>query len=163
MNPKDKGNQFERKISKLFSERFKIITGIDQSFRRAIDSGSFFGGSNQKRTNTHDLTKATFGDIVCPPKFLFNIECKHYKLGPSFASIIKQSCKDWDKWIMQSTQDSINAKRKPLLIIKYNGVDEFVILPQLPINLEFTLRYKESYITTLDKFLLLPDSEFFEI
>jgi hypothetical protein len=161
MNSKDKGNGFERKISKIFSERFKIVTGKDQSFRRNIDSGSFFGGSNQKRTATHNLEKATFGDIMCPGNFLYNIECKHYKSPPSFNAILGQSCKEWDTWIKQSIQDSLNAEKKPLLIIKYNNVNEFVILQEIPNNLVYIMKYKNCYILTLETLLSLPDTEFF--
>ena len=161
MNSKDKGNGFERKISKRLSDRFKTVTGKDQSFRRNIDSGSFFGGTNQRRTVTHNLDKANFGDIVCPDNFVYNIECKHYKSPPSFALLAKQACKDWDKWMEQSLQDSYNAKKKPLLIVKYNGVSEIVILNELPDNLDYFLKYNNWYVTTLDLVLALTDEKFF--
>ena len=48
VNGKAKGNSYERKIANLLSARFKDYTGIDQSFRRNPDSGSYFGGQNQK-------------------------------------------------------------------------------------------------------------------
>ena len=161
INSKSKGNTFERKIANLFSERFKSITGKDQSFRRNIDSGSFFGGSNQKRTITHDLDKAIFGDIVSPNNFVFNIECKHYASAPSLASIFKQSCKEWDKWIDQSLQDGLSANKQPIIIVKYNKIDELIILAQLPKDLKFIIKYKNYYISTLIDFLLLDNSVFF--
>ena len=128
MKPKAKGNSFERKIANALSQRFESHTGIKQAFRRNIDSGSFFGGSNNKRVETHDTEKATFGDIICPSTFDFSLECKHYKSPPSFSLLVKQDCKDWDKWIQQADQDARNANKKMAIVIKYNNVDEIVIL-----------------------------------
>lgn len=160
---KNKGNTFERKISKRLSERFKQKTGLDQSFRRNIDSGSFFGGKNQKRTVSHDLDKASFGDIVCPSNFRYNIECKHYKTPPSFNMMLKQSCKDWDEWINQASQDCKNSNKKMCIIIKYNNVEEFVIIEHLPTGYSFIgIQYKQHMILSLDNFLMIDDSEFFE-
>ena len=63
VNGKSKGSSFERKISNLLSSRFEPVTGIKQAFRRNPDSGSFFGASNQKRKETHDLDHANFGEL----------------------------------------------------------------------------------------------------
>jgi hypothetical protein len=161
-NSKNKGNTFERKISKILSDRFKEITGLEQSFRRNIDSGSFFGGSNQSRAQTYDTTKATFGDIMCPEKFKFNLECKHYKTAPSFGIILKQENKQWDTWILQARQDCVNANQQMMLVIKYNGVDEFVFLEQTALDLEPIFNYKEFKAYALSDLLLLSDSFFFE-
>jgi len=161
VNGKQKGNTFERKISNLLSDRFKLATGLEQPFRRNIDSGSFFGGSNQKRTQTHDLSKASFGDIICPEGFTYNLECKFYKDAPSFNLLLKQDVKQWDEWVLQAKQDAVHANKKMAVIIKYNKIEEIVILDQLPINLSYSFMYKSYYVTTLEKFLSLDDSEFF--
>jgi hypothetical protein len=161
INSKSKGNTFERKIANLFSERFKLVTGKDQSFRRNIDSGSFFGGTNNKRTLTHDLDKAIFGDIISPNNFKYSIECKHYATTPSLAAIFKQSCKEWDKWIAQAFQDGDAANRIPIIIVKYNKIEELIILSDLPDNLSFIVRYKKCYVATLSAFLELENSSFF--
>ncbi len=161
MNSKDKGNSFERKISNLLSLRFKGITGMDQAFRRNIDSGSFFGGSNQRRTVTHNTENAVFGDINCPSNFKYSVECKHYKEAPSFKSIMKQDIKAWDSWIEQAQQDAKNANKLMVLIIKYNNVDEIVIVDALPEGLDPKVTYKGNYVITLEEFLTLKDSVFF--
>lgn len=161
MKPKAKGNSFERKIANLLSERFAAKTGIDKSFRRNADSGSFFGGSNVKRTEAYDTEKATFGDIITPSTFAFSIECKHYKSAPSFALLMKQDVKDWDKWIGQAGQDCISANKKMVIIIKYNAVEEFVILNE-SFGLTPLLNYKQYTIVSLAEFLKLPDSVFFD-
>ncbi len=51
VNGKQKGNGFERKIANILSERFKEHTGLEQAFRRNIDSGSFFGGKCSKSSD----------------------------------------------------------------------------------------------------------------
>lgn len=161
MKPKAKGNSFERKIANLLSARFKEKTGIEKSFRRNADSGSFFGGSNVKRTEAYDTEKATFGDIITPASFAFSLECKHYKAPPSFSLIMKQDVKDWDKWIGQAGQDCISANKKMAIIIKYNNVDEFVIVTE-PHDLPVIIKYKEYSIVTLEAWLTLSDDKFFE-
>lgn len=163
MNSKNKGNSFERKISKKLSERFKDITGIENSFRRNADSGSYFGGSNQKRTESYDTSKATFGDIICPESFKFSPECKHYKTPPSFNSIVKQDVKSWDDWISQASQDSRNSSKEFLLIVKYNGVNEIVFSDKNIDDLDILFKYKSWWIYSLDAFLSKEDNFFFNI
>jgi hypothetical protein len=170
VNGKSKGNGFERKIANVLSERFKEHTGLEQSFRRNIDSGSFFGGGNQFRTQTHDLSKASFGDIVTPPGFKYSIECKFYKTAPGIKSLLNQDIKQWDEWLKQAEQDCTNSNQEMALIIKYNNVEEIVLLDnqkltaklaQALINNDLPLRYKNYVIITLSHFLSLPNSFFF--
>jgi len=163
MNSKDKGNAFERKISNLLSKRFETVTGLTQAFRRNIDSGSFFGGSNQRRTQTHNTENAVFGDINVPSNFKFSLECKHYKEAPSFKSIMKQDVKSWDLWISQAKQDCDNAGKEMLLIVKYNGVDEIAILDKLPQGITPIMNYKGNFVINLDTLLELADEVFFDI
>lgn len=165
INSKNKGSTYERKIANLLSERFKHITGLTNSFRRAVDSGSFFGGKNQSRTITHDLSKATFGDIITPDNFVFNIECKHYKKPPVFSAILNENYKEWDSWIAQASQDAKNCDKLMLIIIKYNNVEDFVILKtsvsQSLCKDSQIIQYKDCSILKLTNFLKLSDSVFF--
>ncbi len=160
MNSKNKGNTFERKIANMLSEAFKEHTGMDQAFRRNVDSGSFFGGSNQARTKTHNLEKASFGDIVCPDAFKFSIECKHYKTPPSFASILKQDCGVLDKWIAQGKIDAESSERKMLLIAKFNNVPEMAIVTD-DHDLPHVMKYKGHLIVPLTDFMKQEISFFF--
>lgn len=161
VNGKNKGNTFERKIANLLSNRFAEHTGLESAFRRNPDSGSFFGGQNQSRTETYDTEYAVFGDLICPRTFDFSIECKNYKTPPSFSSIIKQDCKQIDQWINQASQDALNAKKRMALIIKYNNVSEIVVLPELFGTLKPIINYKEYYIVSLDDFLDQTNDNFF--
>lgn len=160
MTSKSKGNTFERKISKLLSDRFSKYTGIEQAFRRNIDSGSFFGGSNQRRTATHNLETACFGDIICPSDFRYSIECKHYKTPPSFKMVIQENIKQWDTWLEQAKQDSANSDKEMLVIVKYNGIDEIVIT-DLEVPLKPLYVYKGYKVYLLETYLTLENSYFF--
>jgi hypothetical protein len=161
MNSKNKGNTFERKVSNLLSDRFLDITGIAKSFRRNADSGSFFGGGNKTRTETHDTSKATFGDIIVPEGFAFSIECKHYKDPPSFSSLVKQEVAALDKWITQAEQDGESSGKLPCIIVKYNNVPEVVLIKNLFGSLTPIARYKTYHIVPLADFLAQEDVWFF--
>jgi hypothetical protein len=161
VNGKSKGSTFERKMANLLSARFAPIMGIKTSFRRNPDSGSFFGGSNKRRTETHDLGHANFGDLICPDSFKYSVECKHYKSGPTFSAIVKGKIAQWDTWMAQAHQDAISSNKNVLLIIKYNGVDELVFLDCLLPTLKTILTYNSMFGYRLEDFLALPDDIFF--
>jgi len=162
VNGKSKGNVFERKTAIALSARFKTLTGIDSSFRRNPDSGAFFGGGNKARTDTHNLEHANFGDLICPTNFKFSVECKHYKSPPTFSSIIVGEVKQWDGWIAQCEQDSEKSKKSPLLIIKYNNVEEFVLIAHPVDTLTSCFTYKGKVAYRLQDLLTLPDDYFFD-
>lgn len=155
MNSKNKGNSFERKIANLLSLTFKDHLGIEQGFRRNPDSGSFFGGTNKFRTQTHDLDHAIFGDLICPDAFKFTVECKHYKSPPTFKSFINGEVSQWDKWLEQAADDAKAANKSAMLIIKYNQVDELVFVTEsFPLTSPFSYNgynaYKLSDVLTLN-------------
>jgi hypothetical protein len=162
INSKAKGNTFERKVSKILSDRFCERTGLEVAFRRNIDSGSFFGGRNQIRASTHDLDKATFGDIVTPVDFAFTVECKHYKTPPTFASIMKQNNKQLDTWLEQAEQDAESSGKKLVVIAKFNNVDEMAVVKELFGTMKSVINYKEYSICTLEDFLAQDTDHFFD-
>lgn len=161
VNGKNKGNAFERKIANILSERFKDYLGKDRAFRRNSDSGSFFGGSNHIRTEIYDTDFAIFGDLICPKAFNYSVECKHYKTAPQFATFLNGSITQWDLWISQAEQDSQKSNKKMLLIIKYNNVDEFVVLNEQCQSIRLCFTYKNKFIYMLKDFLSLDNSTFF--
>lgn len=164
VNSKNKGNSYERKIAKALSDRFEAHTGLTSAFRRNVDSGSFFGATNQHRIAKHGTEHANFGDILVPADFKFEVECKHYKTPPSFGSMIKGEYKMFDTWIEQAQQDATNAGKSWMVIAKFNNVDEFVIMetgsaPQDKI----VMRYKGNDIVPFKALLDEPDTFFFQI
>ena len=160
VNGKNKGSTFERKIANLLSSRFQPKLGITNSFRKNVDSGSFFGGTNKVRVETYSTDFASFGDIICPRNFVYSIECKHYKTPPSFKSVISHNVTQWDDWLKQAEQDAESGKKKMSLIVKYNNVDEIIFLTDL-LNFANHSLYKKYYIYQLKDWLSLPDSNFF--
>lgn len=162
VNGKSKGSSFERKIANLISARFESVTGIKQGWRRNPDSGSFFGASNQKRKETHDLTHAHFGDLICPDNFKYSIECKHYNAGPTFSAIVKGTITQWDKWLEQAEQDAANSKKEMMLIVKYNGIAEVVFSSKKAVDLPLIMIYKEYFIYTLSDVLTQSNDKFFD-
>lgn len=164
VNSKNKGNSFERKISNMLSAHFSEHLGIAKGFLRNSDSGSYFGGSNAKRTETHNTEKATYGDIICPSAFRFSIECKHYKDGPSFSSILKQEYAMFDKWIGQAELDSKSSGKGVMIIMKFNNVPESAMMPKGIIPIELcSATYKNYDIALLDRIMTLPVDFFFEV
>jgi len=163
VNGKNKGNTFERKVAKLLSERFAEHLGIESGFRRNPDSGSYFGGSNVQRSQTHSLDYAIFGDLICPRNFVYSVECKHYKTAPSLQSILLQEVKQWDDWLEQAQQDSDTSGKKMVLIIKYNNVSEFVFLTEPIQGTISIINYKQYFAYKLGTFLDLPTESFFTV
>lgn len=161
VNGKNKGNTFERKIANMLSERFKSFLNIEKGFRRNPDSGSFFGGSNETRTEVYGTEFALFGDLICPKTFKFSIECKHYKSPPSFQSILSKEVKEWDVWIKQAEQDSRKSEKSIFLIIKYNNAEEIVFLDNEISGISKIMEYKGKHIYTLKNVLLLDNLYFF--
>ena len=162
VNGKSKGNNFERKMANLLSERFAEYLGIEKGFRRNQDSGSYFGGSNSQRTQTHSMDYAVFGDLICPKAFKFSIECKHYKTAPSLQSILDQNVKEWNTWLGQAQQDADNSNKKLALIVKYNKIEELVFLSDTIVNYEQAFKYNSYSIYKLKTFLEQPNEFFFE-
>jgi len=162
VNGKQKGNSFERTIANTLSKRFEQYLGIPSGFRRNSDSGSFMGGSNSSRIETHCLDYAVFGDLICPKKFKYSIECKFYKSSPKFVAFLKQDITQWDKWLKQCEQDATNSKKLGACIIKYNNVPEFVLINKNNMDFNSEIYYKDYKILLLDDFLKLPDKHYFE-
>lgn len=160
VNGKAKGSAFERALANTLSKRFAEATGLTNSFRRNVDSGSFFGGTNARRIATHDTESACFGDIQTPRNFRFNIECKAYATPPSLGQLAKGSCPILDKWLAQAEADASNAGKVPALIIKWNHTPVLVLIPQ-GFDVEPFMMYQGRMVLTLDAWLALPETHFF--
>lgn len=107
---KSKGNSYERKIAKLFSEWW----GEVKSFRRTPMSG---GWSKSRAT----------GDIICPSEFPFDIECKHHK-DWELIQLLKspEKCKLMKFW--KQAVDECRPNKKPMLIFTKNNQPDLVMV-----------------------------------
>lgn len=160
VNGKAKGSSFERKIANMLSARFEQHLGVKNGFRRNPDSGSFFGGSNQSRTESYNLDYAVFGDLICPKSFTYSVECKHYKSPPSFQSVITHRVTQWDGWLEQAERDAASSQKHMSLVIKYNNVDEIVFLKGPLAGFKHGM-YKDYHVHLLNDWLAMPDDHFF--
>ena len=161
VNGKQKGNKFERDIANKFSARFADYTGIEKSFRRNPDSGSFFGGTNIGRKEVYDTDWAVYGDLICPRNFNFSVECKHYKKAPPLTAILKQKVSDWDDWIAQAKQDAEASDKEMLIIIKYNNTETLTMTMPGVTTLLPMINYQGVEIQRLEHVINLKDSLFF--
>ncbi len=161
VNGKQKGNKFEREIANMFSERFADYTGIESSFRRNPDSGSFFGGTNIARKETHDTEWAIYGDLICPRNFNFIIECKWYKSAPILNAMLTESIADWDEWIEGARQDAEACGKAMLIVIKYNYTQILTITEKDTIIDTPIINYKDTEIHLLEDVLKLDPEPFF--
>jgi hypothetical protein len=156
-NPKQKGNTFERTVANLLSESKKDFLGVEKGFRRNSDSGSFFGGKNIDRVDTHLADYQNFGDLLCPKNFRFSIECKHYKVAVTLNSIMIQNSKQLDNWIQQVEVDANNSKKLPMLIVKYDNVEPIMFSKEC--FGEYILKYKEYFGYNFKKVLAIENKE----
>ena len=157
VNGKAKGNSFERMIANYLSEQFKDLLGKEKMFQRNSDSGSYFGGKNQNRIQTHAVEHQNFGDILTPDTFNYVVECKSYKEPMSLKMILTQSSKKLDEWISQVEQDAVNADKKPLLIVKYNNVPVFVMVKNDYLDI-LKFKYKNYNAYDMDEFFNSGDT-----
>ena len=113
INSKKKGNRFEREICKFFQE----WTGYE--FSRVPQSGGL------RWKDTQSITS----DVICTDDFYsrrwpFSIECKSYNdIRFEHLLLEKKSCKIHTFWL-QALRDAKRAHKKPLLIMKYNGMSK---------------------------------------
>lgn len=113
INSKKKGNRFEREVCKVF----QAWTG--KEFSRVPQSGGL------RWKNTQSITS----DVICTDSkysriWPFTIECKSYNdLKFEHLLLEKKSCKIKSFWA-QANRDAKRAHKKPLLIMKYNGMSK---------------------------------------
>lgn len=109
---KTKGNSFERKIAKKFTE----WSGF--AWRKTFGSGNM-------RFKTRSLNE--IGDLKSEREVPFVIECKFHK-DLSYSKIMKGDCGKLDNWILEMESDQKRSKKLGLLIFKTNLSPIFVLL-----------------------------------
>jgi|ERR1700691_1210446 len=118
---KNKGNCWERDISKFLSEIF------GENFVRVPNSGAFTGGKNnfRKKILTKNQISSRKGDIQPPDSLCFlNIEAKNYS-NINFHQIINGSCTLLNNWINQ-TEISANENDLSFTIFKISRKGSWV-------------------------------------
>lgn len=159
---KQKGNAFERQIAQMFSDKFRHRFDGKDSFRRNVTSGGFFGGSNAYRADEIiSEHQVDIGDIMCPPKFKFTIECKNYKTPLKLNALMLMNNSEFNGWITQAKEQAQLAKKDFLLIIKWNDTKPIVV-SQINFEGKVNIKYDDCFICSFEHLLSLDDEVFFQ-
>ncbi len=107
INSKSKGNRTEREFAKILSDRFNM------EFKRTPMSGAW-GTFNRDQEVREDAKEILSGDIICPPKFIFSIECKS-RQEFNFWDLLNEDVQhlEIDDWIWQAEQDASASSKEP--------------------------------------------------
>lgn len=108
-NPKRKGNDYERKIAKLFTEWW------GEPFYRTPNSGGL-GWQGKKIA----------GDLITPDNFPFVVECKKEE-NWNFEQII-EGRGIFYKWWEQVIRDAKKVEKLPLLVFSKNHSNDYIAL-----------------------------------
>jgi Holliday junction resolvase len=152
INTKNKGNRVEREIVNILNERFG-----DGIFSRVPSSGAIQGGKNYNPNLRKDATEILSGDLIVPKNFIFSIEVKSRKDFNFFDFFNKGA--EIHKWLDQCSEDAVKSGKIPLLIIKINYHETFV-MSQVDFMPEIFI-YKNWKIQLLKEFLKNEDNVFF--
>ncbi len=163
-NGKSKGNEFERSISKIFSNWWTNHER-DDVFWRTQNSGGRFTNRSHKGLKTHNQG----GDIcsVHPDGELFSslffVECKNYKNIGLWTLVTKKGL--LSVWWYKALSDSAKDCKIPLLVVKENNKPIIIFFPSKFLHIfnfendEFILFFhlsgEETCMCLLDDFLSL--------
>lgn len=153
LNSKKKGSRIELEFAKILTKRF------DKEFKRTPQSGAW-ATVNKDSQIREDAKEILSGDIICPPNFVFSIECKG-RAEFNFWNFLNEETNhlEIDDWIWQAEQDASVSKKMPLLLIKINRRKPFSLFPRS--FYESNLLYGKFSILRLDYLLALDDKMFF--
>lgn len=115
-NSKNKGNNYERKLAKVFTEYW----GTD--FYRVPASGALHSWSADMNVG---------GDVTTSPSagFPFVIEAKNRNTGDWTLESVLLNVNDVHNWLKQVIADSRRVERVPMLVFTRNRAKDFVMLP----------------------------------
>ena len=151
INSKAKGNRVELEMAKILTKRFNL------EFSRTPASGAFATnkrGSDLRKDVIDELT----GDLIVPKSFKFSIEVKSRKAFNFFDFFNKGG--EIHEWLKQCEEDAEKSGKLPLLIVKINYHEPFVMV-KFPIKISDML-FQKWQIITLEHFLEIDDNEFFD-
>lgn len=146
-----KGGRGEKGVINLLTERFKM------PFASVPESGAFASHASLPE----ELRSAYVGDIICPVKFKWCIECKNGYDDINFDTIFFKGVKNaqLDAFLEQATTDAGRINKKPLLCWKKTG-KPFLAFTHDPLTTEYCFKYRDWYAVQLVEFLKLPDEVF---
>ncbi len=155
VNGKKKGNRLELQLSKILTKRF------GQSFSRSVGSGNRW---SQVSNMPAHAKETLVGDLCCPVGFKFVVECKGgYEDKIDLNSILEGGCSQLDKFIDQSEHDAELSGKLPIIIWKRNNKPWLSMIRAIDyfLDAEYSIKYRDWVIITLDELLKLDDSFWF--
>lgn len=154
-NPKNKGSEFERQISKILS---LWLTNRDDSFWRTHNSGGRFTcrlkvGKDTLKQEGDITSVSSEGEIFTD---LFYIECKHYK-NVNLWSLITGTGLLYD-WCLTYLHKSRELSKKLFLVVREN-YKPILVITNSDIFLTKYCKYKLSFFLEEENFyvFLLDD------
>lgn len=157
VNSKGKGQRIERSLCKILEQRF------GRPFERCVGSGNRW---SQVKELSPAMKDTLVGDIVCPPGFLWSLECKGgYEKDIDFNSILDGGCRKIDEFLRQVGADAERCGKMPLLAYKRDRMPwvAFVRIDDMPSMMDFDYRlmYRDWGCVLLEKLLEAEDEFFF--
>lgn len=119
---KNKGNTFEREISKFLSDLY------GESFVRVVTSGAFTGGKNvvRKEYLSENQIRSHKGDIVPPDDWkYFNCEAKFYQDFPFHNLLCNTQVALLESWLDQLLQTTDEGDCN-ILVMKFNRKGRYI-------------------------------------
>lgn len=164
MTGKNKGNEFERQISKKISLWLSNNQRDDLFWRTQLS-----GGRYTIRKKKDIQTKNQEGDITATdPEYLFftnryYIECKFYKQLDVFWDLYNKKGKVYE-WLNKYLSESSILNKYLLLIIKSNNKPILFISNDfdLEINISNTVHYDNCFVGGFIELTNFKDIEFFK-
>jgi len=158
INSIKKGKSFENQVCHIFKKHFR------KEFSRVPSSGAI--ATTRKDQLYENAKEVLSGDIICPPKFRFSVECKSRKDFSLWELLGDSKEIEWHEWFKQARQDAQNSNRAPLVVVKYNNRKLLAFLSaELIMEIEQRnikhVQYEDFIVMLLDKLLKLPDNFFF--
>ena len=124
INVKQKGNRGENELCEIMSRRFSPMR-----FMRSMSSGGIIGGGNMIRRQgiSKGAIEMLAGDIVVPDGFRFCLEHKYYGSDTHTITNLLFCKSDLVEWWNQCVESADKCDRLPMLVVKVNYKDRYVV------------------------------------
>lgn len=159
-----KGKRHELEVVKLLNKRFSKILYENPNwgqFSRSAGSGNRWGQVSNLPKHAQDTYG---GDITCPDRFAFVLECKGGYNDIDLVSAFDGGHRDLDAFLKQSEDDAVRTGRMPMMVWKKDRKPRlsFLKAQHLPkIDWTYSLSYRDWTAVKMDALLELDDSYFF--
>lgn len=159
-----KGKRHELEVVKLLNKRFRKLLCENSDwgeFSRSAGSGNRWGQVAHLPKHARDTYG---GDITCPDRFAFVLECKGGYNEIDLVSAFDGGQRDLDSFLQQSEDDAGRTGRKPMMVWKKDRKPRLAFLKTVHLphqDWEYSFSYREWTAVRLQDLLKCDDSFFF--